>query len=294
MRACIVTYRTDSVMRRVVDALERYAPDSVELVEDRLDAELIVLHIIGRRDRATRNAMRLLENKQRYAVIQYALRSTQKKHTSAWLPLWRGASVVWSYYDLEAWCAQDWTPFDFPFYHAPLGVDSEVFWPRRRERKFIIGTCGHQAVIEGIREAAFATKRVGGTMLHLGPELRRGPDIVCKQNIVAISDDEMLACLLSECQYVGGLRRTEGFELMAAEGLLCGARPIFFDRAHYRQWHEPWGVFIPEGTRGEVIGYLEALFRSPPLPVTDAERKAAAELFDWKRIVGGFWERCLE
>ena len=272
-----------------MDALERYAPDDVEIVEYRNDADLVVMHVIGRQDKTTGKARLLLENNQRYAMIQYCVRNTLRPHTSTWLPLWRDATLVWSYYDLEAWCAADWTPFDFSFYHAPLGVDSETFWPREEERKFIIGTSGHSAVIEGVREAAFATKRVGGTMFHLGRELNRGSDIVCQEGM----DDNALADILSQCKFVAGLRRTEGFELMAAEGLMCGARPICFDRSHYRQWYAQWAEFIPEGSRDEVIDNLEALFREGVRPVTDEERRAAADLFDWQRVVEGFWKGCL-
>jgi hypothetical protein len=286
MRAYIGTQRTDWPLRRVVGALERYAPEDVQFVSDNDSADLVVIHVIGRNERTTRYAQRMLAKGQRYAVIQYALRSTLRPHTSSWLPLWRGAELVWSYYDLEAWCRQEWTPCDFPFYHAPLGVDGEMFWPRRRERTFTIGTSGRMAVTESIREAACATKRVGGRMFHLGPELKRGPDIVCKTDI----EDDMLACLLSECQFVAGLRRTEGFEMMAAEGLMCGARPVLFDRGHYRQWHREWGVFIPEGSRNTVIDNLAALFREGAKPVTEEERSAAGWLFDWERIVKGFWD----
>jgi glycosyltransferase involved in cell wall biosynthesis len=285
MKAYIDTRRPDWVLRRVVDALWRYAPDEVEIVSEQDKADLVVMHVIGRQDRTTREAFRILENGQRYAAIQYSVRSTLRPCTSGWLPIWRKADVVWSYYPLERWCAEDWTPFDFNFYHRPLGVDSEVFYPRNRRRKFIIGTSGHSAVTEGVREAAFASGRVGQPMFHLGPELKRGPGVVCHNNL----DDEALAALLSRCHFVAGLRRTEGLELMAAEGLLCGARPICFDREHYRSWYAPWAIFIPETNRDGVIDNLETIFREGPIPVTEEERRAAVALFDWKRIIKGFW-----
>jgi len=284
------THRTDWPLQRVIQALERYAPPDIEIVSDQSDAELVVLHVIGRRNHTAREINQIQKVGMQYAIIQYSLRSTLQPCTSAWLPLWRGAVLTWSYYNLESWCRQDWTPFDFPFYHAPLGVDKTVFYPRRGQRGYVIGTSGHSAVVEGIREAAFATKQVSGTMFHLGPELGRGNDIVCKSNLT----DNELAELLSQCQFVACLRRTEGFELMAAEGILCGARPICFDRDHYRQWHEPWAVFIPEGSREDVIDSLAAVFRHGTEPVTQEEMDQAASLFDWEQIVSGFWNGCLD
>jgi len=286
VKAYIATPRQDWPLRRVIGALVSYAPDRVDIVTDESAADLVVLHVIGRQEGTLRRAKRLVANGQRYAVIQYSLRSTKQPHTSAWLPLWRGAALTWGYYDLGAWCAEDWTPFDFRFYHAPLGVNSEVFWPRKKERKYVIATSGHSAVTEAVREAAFATKRVGRSMLHLGPELNRGSDIVCKSEV----GDDALASLLSECEFVAGLRRTEGFELMAAEGLLCGARPICYDRDHYRQWYGPWAVFIPEGDRPAVISDLEAIFRKGAAPVTEDEIAAARELFNWEAVITSFWE----
>lgn len=289
VKVYIETTRTDWSLHRVIHALKRYAPDTVEFVPELDAADLVVKHIIGRRDRNTKEAQYLLEHGQRYAIIQYALRSTLRPETSSWLPLWRGSVLVWSYYNLKTWCAKEWTPMDFNFYYRPLGVDTDIFYPREQKKRFIIGTSGQSAVTEGIRESAFATKRVGRNMLHLGPELRRGLDIICKQDLT----DNEVAEHLSQCEFVAGLRRTEGFELMAAEGLMCGARPIFFDRDHYRQWYAPWGVFIPEGSRDEVIDNLSAIFQEGAKPVTKDERTAAAELFDWQRVVAGFWDGCL-
>lgn len=291
MKVYIETARTDWSLMRVVKALEQYAPDAIELVPSKDKADLVVMHIIGRHDRNIRDAAGILASGRSYAIIQYALRSTQKPDTSLWIDLWRGARLVWSYYDLEAQCKHDWTPFDFNFYHAPLGVDSETFYPRDLHCcQFVIGTSGHRAVTESIREVAFATKRVGRRMLHIGPELKRGDDIICKSQL---SDDE-LARLLSDCEFVACLRRTEGFELMAAEGLLCGARPICFDRDHYHQWYDPWAIFIPEGNRDEVIDSLEAVFRQGTEPVSGNELKMATELFDWERVVTGFWQAICE
>ena len=71
------------------------------------------------------------------------------------------------------------------------------------------------------------------------------------------------------------LRRIEGFELPAAEGLLCGARPILFANSSGYDWYKPWGVFIEETDRAGVIDQLEAIFRRGAQLVTSEERAAA-------------------
>lgn len=274
---------------RVVKALAQYAPPSVEIVTDLETADLVILHIIGRQERVHRRVEHLRARRQGYAIIQYCLRSTQRPSTENWFPLWRDAVLVWSYYDLNALCMEDGTSQDFPFYHAPLGVDSMVFYPRHVPRRYVIMTSGLSWLTESVREAAFAAKRVGRPVLHLGPEVSR-PWVTC----VSGMDDNILANLYSQCEFVSGLRRVEGFELPAAEGLLCGARPICYDRPHYRQWFGPWAVFVPETTRAPIIDDLESVFRSGARPVTGAERKAAKMWFDWNKIVTGFWRGVLD
>lgn len=274
---------------RVVNALIQYMPSDVEIVANSDAADLIILHVIGRQDRNRGKAERLRARGQRYAVIQYCVRSTLRPLTENWFPLWQDAILTWSYYDLKALCAEDGTSQDFPFYHAPLGVDADVFYPRNHARQYAIGTSGHSWVTESVREAGHATERAGRLMFHLGRRLNRKPHIMYASGM----DDHVLANLYSQCEFIAGLRRTEGFELPAAEGLLCGARPICFDRPHYRQWFGPWAVFISEGSREQVINSLESIFRLGADPVTKTERVAAKALFDWETIITGFWKRAL-
>lgn len=290
MRAYIKPQEGDWAHKRVVRALTQYAPFGIEIVADSSSADLIVLHVIGRQDRIGRQVSHLKARGQQYAAIQYCVRSTMRPSTENWFPLWRDAILTWSYYDLKALCAEDGTSQDFPSYYAPLGVDASVFYPRNRgERQYVIGTSGSSWVTESIREAGYAARRVDRLMFHLGPRLNRRPHIVYANGM----DDDALADLYSQCEFVAGLRRTEGFELPAAEGLLCGARPICFDRRHYK-WFEPWAIFIPEGPREQVIDSLEAVFHSGARPVTEAERGAAKVRFDWNTIVTGFWRRILD
>lgn len=283
---------------RISQALVTHAPDGVAFVASEDTADLVVFLVIGYPETVA-GVERVVAKGKRYAIVQACLRSTQEPSTEKWLPLWSGAACVWSYYDLKAALLEDldrgeiggrekkhWSQTNF--YHAPLGVDSAVFRPADVRKRFTMATSGYVPETEGVLEAMEAARRVGGSVFHLGPtDARYG---VYVSSALGISD-ELLAKRYAECRYVAGLRRCEGFEMPAAEGLLCGARPIMFDAPHYRQWFEPWAEFIPEGDFETVTTAIEQLFRSPARLVTDSEREAAAARFHWPTIIAGFWER---
>lgn len=274
---------------RVCDALMQYAPSSVELVQNPRDADYEIIHAYGRHDAIERRIAMLERKKKPYSIIQYAIRSTIRPKVNDWIRMWEKARVVWSYYDLRKLADEDLVSGEFNFYHAPLGVDPEIFKETPRERRFIVGACSQHALAEGARECSFASKRVQKPMFFLGHELRRGPDVVCCSNIT----DEEVANYWSQCQFVSGLRRIEGFEFPVIEGALCGARPIVFDRPHYRKWFNEFAIFIPEGSRDQVIDSLESIFKGLAVPITHAEKGIILDRFNWSRIINGFWKEAL-
>jgi hypothetical protein len=276
-------------LERVANNLRRYAPEDIEVVSTREEADVLILHVIGYPD-----VVELVEKYREkfYVILQYGIRTTQQPHTSSWLSLWRNALLVYSYYDIEQYCAEDETTLDdVNFYRAPLGVNQDNFYPRTTiPRNYTIFTSGYVAESEAVKECAVAAYRLRGKVFHLGPfELLAetlGPHVRFGLHI----SDEALAYEYSRCHYVAGLRRGEGFELPAAEGLLCGARPIMFDRPHYRDWFDGLAVFIEEGDFNVVTEQLEKIFRDKTgLPVTERDMAEARLRFNWKTFASGFW-----
>ena len=280
---------------RVAEALAKYAPSSVGIVTNERDADLVVLHVIGRRDRMLSKAQTVTRAGQRYAVVQYVLKSTQKPRALDWHNLWAFAACVWSYLDLPAALAEDWDEvsggFGIPFYHAPLGVEADVFtFAGEHEMGLMpfVMTTGQSWLTESVREVAIAAQRVGAYVVHLGPNIGHG--LTCVTDI----PDRALMAFYRRCDFVSGLRRIEGFELPAAEGLLCGARPIMFNLPCYRSWYDGGlAEFIEETDRDGVIDQLEVLFRRGARPVTAEERAIAVKRFHWPTIIRGFWDRVL-
>src|SRR6185295_19074765 len=218
---------------------------------------------------------------------------------------WDPAVLVWSYLDLYEHCREDDCDAmaddpGFWFYHAPLGVEADVFKPLTEgtcescadptddcdggpwcpcachdcngvsKRTYTIATSGLSWLTESVRECVVAaqraaTKALPAWIFHLGEQLSREDDGVrCASGIT----DRQLADVYSQCRFVSGLRRIEGFELPAVEGLLCGARPVLFDTPGYRWIYGDWAEYIREESRESVIEQLVELFKRGARPVT--------------------------
>lgn len=293
-------------LERIATALRRYAPSTVEVLSFPRNADLTVIYTIGRRDAVWRQVADILSRGKKYAVVQVCLRSTMTPRTDDWLEIWRSAEIVWSYYNLQRAIAMDATNNDdgsvthdiqyqvfANFYHAPLGVDGSVFYPRDRDShcSYIVVSSGLSRLSESVRECWLAAEQVDRDYLHIG--MKHGP-FGGRPDFINDVTDDYLAEHLSDTEFVSGLRRKEGFELPAAEGLLCGARPICFDNEDWRWNYKNWAIYINEGSRQDVVDQLVNIFKQGPLPVTAAEREEAAHWFNWERIVGEFWQRCLQ
>ncbi len=280
-------------MYRTVAALEKFAPPEVDVCYSYPGIDLEVLHIIGYQDLVDEVA-RCRREGHRYAVMQYCLASAGAPDPMAWLPLWEGAVAVWSYYDLPQYLigtGEVAAPVGGWMYHAPLGVDTDDIYRVPATQAFTILTSGYVPAAEAVLAAMEAAALVDGTVCHLGPPQDEYGDHV--HQVHGIGDAHLARCY-SASRFVSGLRRIEGFEMVAAEGLVCGARPVCFDRDHYRQWYGSWAEYVPEVPDADLVGHLVELFQSPPRPVTPEEIEDATARFNWETLVSGFWTQVLE
>ena len=271
-------------MSRVANALRIHCP--LPIVRYEQEADLVILHVIGMTG-LHEKLHQIKKRNQQYAILQYCLRTTERPDTNSWVEIWRNAAAVWSYYDLNAAMANDGVPFKLQnFWYSQLGADIGVFLQSNfGPREYTICTSGYVAETEGVSEAFDAVVKVKGRQFHLGPPLIKHHLIDSKVNI----PDSILVGFLNNCQFVAGLRRVEGFELPAVEGLLCGARPIVFDRPHYRQWFGSLAEYVEEGSYETLVEDLQALFVEGPRTVTREEMERARQLYDWAPLCWGFW-----
>lgn len=273
---------TSPSLMRVTKALIEYKPKDIVIVSNEKEADLVILHVIGRQEQTIKRASKL----KNYAVIQYAVRSTLRPKTDSWLPLWSKSKLVWSYYDLFSLCEEDGLTPAFNFYHSPLGVDKVFTQKPVKKKSFLIATSGQSYLTESVKECIQAAKPCA--VFHLGNELLV-PGVTCRTNLT----DEELCDFYNDCHFVSGLRRVEGFELPAAEGVVCGAMPIMFDRPHYRKWFDGLAQFIPEGDRREVEESIARVFAYGESRVNDVQIQVARERFNWQTIISNFWKKVL-
>lgn len=285
-------------IHRVAYALARYAPDWVEIVDSHLKADVWVLHVIGHGSMT--EAQKHIDSGRTLAMIQYCLMTTEDSRPEAWMSWWRQSKLVMTYYDLPKFVAQHGTFDEARHFGAhivdhvmmtPLGCDASVFRPGRPLRKpYLIGTSGTIAETEGAIECHDACTRLDRRQFHLGPQMPFGDSgaaVAFMQNC----PDTQLAEFWSQCSYVAGLRRIEGFELPAIEGLLSGARPIMFDAPHYTRWFGEHAEYVTESSPDEVTDQLTEIMRGRVRMVTEQERAKVSMMFDWQTIATEFWER---
>lgn len=273
-------------IKRVAHALERNVPDWAEIVDDPMEADLWIVHVIGH------GSMEVAKDFERdIAMIQYCLLTTEDSRPEAWLPYWNRSKAVWSYYDLFDYLQKRAVPFldaqAMNFYHQPLGVDGRVFRPETPIRKrFLIGTSGYVAETEGVKECYAVARALERDHFHLGPDLNLGPGTV----YVKGCPDDVLSTLWSQCSFVAGLRRIEGFELPVLEALASGSRPICFDVPHYRHWFGEHAEYVPEVGFDDLVGHLTYVMTQPVRRVTPAERAEVLKKFNWDTLAKGYWE----
>lgn len=287
-----------TAMKRVSAALTKAALDfpSIKIVKRPDDADLQVLHIVQWDDRYKNGWERP------FVPIQYCIHSALGGTFERWMGLWEKALMVWSYYDIYAMLEAlpyaphaRWNISYLPkdnFYHAPLGVDNAFLCQRPALKRDLVITSGYVTGYPGeaIEEVWNAAERAGLAGVHIGPANLEGSTRKLPENWKAESGitDEQLAAYYRRALYVSGLRYVEGFELPAAEGLVCGARPILFDQPSQHRWYGASGVYLQER---EVEQQLDALFASPYNPVSSCEQAAAVATFNWEDICHGFWKR---
>lgn len=272
-------------MVRVADALARHSPPNIRFTTNCLHCDLQVLHVISA------DAIpytRDLECK--YAIIQYCTDLLRAGSMGGWGETWRNAEVVWSYYDLI-----QLTGLRDGIRHvmAPLGIDkafTATYPASQSSRENLVVTSGYVSApnAEAIEEVWRAADILNYNVIHVGP---RTVDGTCyrPRNIEYANgvSDEQLAAIYNRALWVSGLRHVEGFELPAAEGLACGARPLLFPHLH--SWYGDLGYYVEESHGDKLVNSLCEIMKYPPCEMTADELEKTLATFNWQLGCDEFW-----
>jgi hypothetical protein len=257
--------------KRISDALHRYAPDWVEWTNYE-NCDIMIVHVVGGGE------IPALEMPKPKVVIQHCY-FTASAHEIDYAKYWAQSIMAVSFHDLRKY-----TDKDIPYYGMPWGADDNVFCRTNTGNRAIkVIATGHIAETEAIDKVYEAVKQLKQTLYHTGQNF--GWDKRFYRYLDYMPDNEF-AEVLNGTQYISALRFIEGFELMAIEGLFCGARPIIPDDPTY-DWYREHAYTIVKDK--DIVEQLVEILKDTPRPMDENERLVIVNKFKWSHLIGDFF-----
>lgn len=302
---------------RIGDALADFRPWWVVFTENRSEADVVVYHIVGKKELDL-----LLEN---YAtspppptvVIQHVLETADgfngdiAKIREAFGRAWRHSNTLLtaSFHDFSA-DAADMAAGTFRFHPMPWGADDRKFVPpfhfaENRSTHGHVLAIGSDPFGESHGEVLFAASHAGRQVRHVGsfedpvcgdcfkmrcdqggcdvplncrPFTALGGFRPCDWQVhLGFVSDDEFVHEMQSAAYVSALRKTEGFELAGVEGLFCGARPLVYDIPTYR-WYRGHAVFMPDPRRTPSASMFDTLVDALKAPARPVTPEEHVEL----------------
>ena len=173
---------------------------------------------------------------------------------------------------------------------GPWGCQPDI-WSKENgvnNDEFEILCTGEIAHTEGIRECVAACDALNTKMLHVGRDFKYTNKSYT--NMHNLSHGEMKRAY-NASKWVSALRRIEGFEKPAIEGLLCGARPICFDTPLYRYWYGDLARYVREADEAITYKDIIRVMSNEYTPVTAEEMEKAIKKFAWNYVSKNFWKK---
>jgi len=288
MKVCFDCYKGyGRGIQTVTSYLKRYAPPDIEFVSFE-EADVYLTHGIGNplrdldRNEYNRNLWERVHKKP-FVVLLHCVDS---EGGAVYNPFFdyclENARMIYTPLPVERYCALPGTVVK-----GPWGVRDDIFRRINKEgqRPFRITATGYVAATEAIEEIYIACRELKVHMCHLGHNFNFGVFYHHKENLT----DEEVNRIFNQSVYVSALRREEGFEVPALEGVLAGARPICFDNPHYK-WFSDFAVYIPETSFTNTVESLIRVLSKDPEPISDELIESVKSRFSWKVVAERFWQ----
>jgi glycosyltransferase involved in cell wall biosynthesis len=273
----IYEYTNDNwgrAFKKISKAFHDYSPPSVEWVNSPENSDINIVHVVGKGEE---RYLKQLKNK---IIIQHCYFTAGIDKVN-YAKYWKDSLLTISFHNLP-----DYTDEKFSFYRMPWGADPNIYnLNNKYYRPIKVFTTGHIAETESIDLVYEAAKKSKHKMYNTGKNFKW--DSLHYQYLDFLPE-EGLADLLNHTQFVTGLRKIEGFEIMSIEGLFCGARPIVYDLPTYDLYKEHAIVIDPNK---DIIETLTNIFRHYPRSMSDSENRQIIEKFSWENIVKRMFKR---
>jgi len=260
----ILDPRFGVAFKRISNALRAHSLTFVEWVRPE-EAEATIIHVVGGEE------YEKAKNIKNAVIFQHCVFTTQIK-INEWEKLWEKSILTVSFHDLH-----DYSDKNFNHFSTPWGAEPSLFYRDGRSKDVTIFATGHVAETEKLREIYDACVGTGSYMFHTGENFRWGNNY----HFLNYMNDDDFRTMLNRSKYIGCLRENEGFEMMGIEGAFCGAVPLIPNLHTYR-WYEGFGKFIEMDK--DIVGQLEAIFKSDYRELDSESIKEIVDKFSWKRI----------
>ena len=235
----------------------------------------------------TRISDRLYLRNKKYIILFHCFGEWSEESPEEYRELFNNAMFVYSHLDLASMYP------DMPkkkFMRGPWGCQPDYWFNESgiSNNEHQILCTGEIAETEGIQECVLACDMLNKTMLHVGPNFNYRNKSYRSLSNLKISE---MRQAYNTSQWVSALRRTEGFEKPAIEGLLCGARPICFDTPLYRYWYGNLARYVKEGTKEETYLDIMRVMTNEYAPISGDEMRSAIKKFAWYYVSKNFWDK---
>jgi len=275
-------------VRRIREALERYAPEHIIVTDRRDDAYVEIINFIGQHYKTLDVDLKLFDDyplprKDKYFIILHCPPPPELLDED-YRTIFENSTGVISYIppDMLNFGKVDWDGINY--LTTPWGVDTHVFRVLQGATKeydilftgYVKETEAHEEIMEAVVEKELSAVHIGGS---------EGFETYEKYTRVENISDYELVVLYNKSRYVSAMRHGIGFELPGIEGAFCGAYPIYLDYPIYRyHFSDVFEIFLPPNKEELVEKLKDVLTRRPPNIYMSKLIK-----FDWWFIARKIW-----
>jgi hypothetical protein len=289
-------------IHNVAAKYKEFAPENIVWVDDFMDAEVCIDHLIGTPDRD--NLVNPLERSYSEEVKCRLALAGDDFFKMAYVM--HCAIVDDDFYRQAAETAIISTGFldgpshcemmDNEWLRVAWGVDTADFLlPENTHKKeYLIYTWGasqdpEEECIESIYKAV---KAVGGKMLHSGLDYKfdSGRHYVF---VPPAQTPQEVAERYSKCKFANAMRKEDGFELANIEAPLANCLPITLNKPCYKHFFEGTSIMVRED---HLIEDLVGVFQTKvDIPSGWPKfKRGIIEKFNWRDAVTPFWDKVIE